>query len=553
MILLISNIALFGQAPGWLWAKGTNSAGYNWGKGISVDANGDSYMTGFFATHRIVFGTDTLINDALGIPDFFVVKHDAMGNVLWAKSAGGTSDDMGNSICTDANGNSYVTGYFASPTITFGTIILTNGGSKDIFVVKYDAWGNVLWAKSAGGTSDEIGNSINIDANGNSYVTGYFISPVIIFGNDTLTNTSSTEDIYLVKYDASGNVLWAKSAVGTNDDKGNGICVDEYGNSYITGDFSSPTIIFDTITLTNSDITGSGDIFVMKYDTYGSVIWAKSAGGTGNDVGNSICVDVNGNACITGYFFSSDIIFGTTALTNASANADIWVVKYNNLGDVIWAKRAGGINYDSGNCIGVDVTGNFYITGGFQSPSIIFGTDTLINSFSGMQNFFVFKYDTSGNALWTKGAVSSGGNYSNAGFSIGVDANGNSYIAGYFASSTIIFGTDTLTNISIGIPNYFIAKLNNVAVGIKEYSVLLNEINIYPNPANDKVIIYFPAYSENYNAKIEILSVDGKILKINPIQEKTTHLDISDLSMGFFFIRTTNNGSIIVKRIIKEK
>ena len=91
IILLISNIALFGQAPDWLWAKSTNYTGYNRGLGICVDDNGNSYMTGYFATHTIIFGTDTLVNDVLGIPDLFVVKHDAMGNVLWAESAGETS------------------------------------------------------------------------------------------------------------------------------------------------------------------------------------------------------------------------------------------------------------------------------------------------------------------------------------------------------------------------------------------------------------------------------------------------------------------------------
>jgi hypothetical protein len=98
-------------------------------------------------------------------------------NWLWAKSAGGASYDYGQSIATDVNGNVYVTGYFYSPSLTFGTTTLTNMGLYDIFVVKYDANGNVLWAKSTGGTHLDEGYGISTDANGNVFVTGYFNSP----------------------------------------------------------------------------------------------------------------------------------------------------------------------------------------------------------------------------------------------------------------------------------------------------------------------------------------------------------------------------------------
>ncbi|MBI3502643.1 MAG: SBBP repeat-containing protein, partial [Bacteroidetes bacterium] len=109
---------------------------------------------------------------------------------LWAQHAGGTSYDEGRSIATDANGNVLVTGIFQSSTITFGTTTLTNAnaGYPDIFIVKYDASGNVLWAKSAGGTSADYGYGIAADANGNVLVTGYFLSPAITFGTTTLTN-----------------------------------------------------------------------------------------------------------------------------------------------------------------------------------------------------------------------------------------------------------------------------------------------------------------------------------------------------------------------------
>ena len=103
------------------------------------------------------------------------------------------NDDEGEKISTDASGNVYITGYFKSPTITFGTTTLTNNSTAndaDIFVVKYDSAGTVIWAKSAGGTGNDFGNGISATGDGNVYITGQFASPTITFGTTTLTNNS---------------------------------------------------------------------------------------------------------------------------------------------------------------------------------------------------------------------------------------------------------------------------------------------------------------------------------------------------------------------------
>ncbi|MEK7263262.1 MAG: SBBP repeat-containing protein [Bacteroidota bacterium] len=135
----------------------------------------------------------------------------------WAKRARGGGYDYGKGIATDENGNCYVTGYFNSSTITFGSVMLTNtdnSGSSDMYLVKYDSSGNVLWANCAGGYSADYGNSIATDGNGNCYVTGYFWSPTITFGSVTLINANSFSDMFVVKYDSNGNVVWAKRAGG---------------------------------------------------------------------------------------------------------------------------------------------------------------------------------------------------------------------------------------------------------------------------------------------------------------------------------------------------
>ena len=276
------------------------------------------------------------------LPAIIFSLHVHSQNWLLARAATGSGQQEGLSIATDASGNVFVTGYFASPTITFGTTTLTNAGQYDIFLVKYDGTGNVLWAKSAGGTGGDEGWSVSTDASGNVFATGVFSSPTITFGTTTLTNAGIAA-IFIVKYDGAGNVLWAKSAGGIGGDGGYSVATDVAGNVFATGVFSSPTITFGTTTLTNTS-GGYADIFLVKYDGIGNVLWAKNAGGTVDDYGWSAATDVSGNVFVTGYFTSATITFGTTTLINNSfaGMEDIFLVKYDGAGNVLWAKSAGG-------------------------------------------------------------------------------------------------------------------------------------------------------------------------------------------------------------------
>jgi len=380
-----------------VWAKSLGGTDYDYGGGIALDTAGNTYITGSFNSPSMPFGTTTLTNN--GSDDIFIAKYDTNGNALWATTAGGVASDRGNSIKTDAAGNTYITGQFYSPTITFGTTTLTNNGNYDVFIAKYDANGNVVWAKSVGGTSDDFGRSISVDASGNSYITGGFSGPTITFGATTFTNLGN-EDIFIAKYDANGNVLWAKSAGGTSIDFGYGIALDAIGNTYITGYFQSPTITFGVNTLTNN---GSTNILIVKYDTNGNIVWAKSAGGNDSDIGNSIATDAAGNTTITGYFGSPTITFGATTLAN-NGGGDIYIAKFDTNGNVLWAKSAGGNNYDAAYSIAIDAVGNAYLTGHFQSPAITFGATTLTNNSDGYSNVFIAKLDgTTGIAEMEKG------------------------------------------------------------------------------------------------------------------------------------------------------
>jgi Tfp pilus assembly protein PilZ len=226
-------IVKYDAAGNVVWAQSAGGAYSEMGSGLSSDANGYIYITGAFESDSITFGSFTLTNADPGSTDIFVAKYDTAGNVVWAKSAGGNNYDAGYGISTDAYGKSYVTGYFSSGNIIFGSDTLINSGGADFFVAKYDTAGNVDWAKSANGPGGDDGYGISVDAGGNSYVTGMFWGTGIAFGSFTLTSAGDY-DIFVVKYDAAGNVVWAKSAGGSDWDQGTGISTDANGNSYVT-------------------------------------------------------------------------------------------------------------------------------------------------------------------------------------------------------------------------------------------------------------------------------------------------------------------------------
>ena len=313
-----------------LWAKNVGSMYLNClGVGISNDASGNVFITGWY-DYEITIGSTTLTNAGgfSGTTDIFIAKYDANGNELWAKSAGGNASDAARGIATDASGNVYITGDFSSQTFTIGTNTLTNtlGSGGDVFIAKYDPNGNVLWAKKTSSTGGDEGRGISTDTSGNVFITGTFSGPTMTLGSDTLKN-AGYNNIFIAKYNSNGNVLWAKSEGGTNNDYGLGIATDKFGNAFITGEFYSPTMAIGTNTLNNNSSAGGRDIFVAKYDANGNVVWADSKGGIYAESGYGIATDASGDAYITGSYQELSISFGNTTLLNNSDYFDIYVAK----------------------------------------------------------------------------------------------------------------------------------------------------------------------------------------------------------------------------------
>ncbi len=458
-IVLLSNTTGFAQSPAYSWVK---QAGGNSGSSpssISTDASGNIIAVGTFYGRSLIFGNDTLMNaDTTGATDdIFAVKYDPSGNPLWARRAGGVQDDHGKRGYADASGNVYVTGNFFDSIIVFetDTVIVpgihtfTLGANANPFIVKYDPMGNVLWAKANTGFSIATSSAVSTDAAGNVYVAGWFLGSIgVTFESTHLTSTGGW-DPFLLKYDASGNLLWVKNTGGAYNAKVFDMAVDPSGNSYITGYFDTPTIAFDAITLTNTD-PHTQDIYIVKYDPSGNVIWAKNQGGTLSDEAFSIVIDAAGNSFISG---CTNALLGPVIGTPYACKG--FVSKYDPSGNPLWTKVTGGTGDSYADDVTIDQNGNILASGEFLGITG-WGPYTLTNAAPTGSDIFIAKFDSTGNELW---ATSSGGTAYDAGSAITTDNNNNIIIGGYFESPTISFGA---TNLTYTGSTLFVAKMDNV-------------------------------------------------------------------------------------------
>lgn len=344
---------------------------------IATDSNSNIYITGDFDSPTLTFGNTVLTNS--GNQDVFLAKFDSNGTPLWAKSITGQQYDYGYALTVDNSNNVYVGGIFFSDTINVGGITLTNVESglsnidHDVFFAKFDSTGNVLWARSGGGTGYDELTSLTTDANGNLYVAGNFYSPAIAFGSTILSNTNGYGDIFILKYNSVGNAVWSKKAGGTNYDTVRSMEADTNGNVYITGSFESPTLTFGATTLTNA---GSSNVFLTKYNTSGTVVWAKGAGNTNSNFATDLTLNTNGDIFITGSYASS-IGFGTLPTHTSQGDYDIFICKYDATGQALWSKSNGGTSYEISMGISCGPNNELSTTGYTSSTSIAFDNTTI--------------------------------------------------------------------------------------------------------------------------------------------------------------------------------
>ncbi len=376
----------------------------------------------------------------------------------WAIQGGGaTAGTQGTGIAVDASGNIFVVGIF-SGTATFGSTTITSCGSWDIYVLKYDASGNVLWLKNAGGKLEDYGSGIALDGSGNVYITGSFTDTAVFDVGSTVISSGSL-DVFIAKYNSSGLLQWVKTAGNSLVDRAFAVAVDISGNAYLTGQYYGP-ITFAPL----SQIGGYGgwDIFVVKYSSAGIAQWVTSGGSSVfawyGESGMGIQIDQTGNVFVTGQLngiAGYPTYFGSIALVS-SGGADFFIAKYDaSTSSWEWAVKGGGAGNETGSKLGLDNDGNVYVIGSFEGTAT-FGMNTITSD--GTNDYFVLKYDPLGNFQWVNqmGGI---GYFGERGMC--VDTNGNVYVAATFGGTAIV-GTSSVT--STGNDNIYIAKFNTTGI-----------------------------------------------------------------------------------------
>jgi len=355
------------------------------GGGIAVDGAGNAYVTGYTdssqATFPVKVGPDLTYN---GSRDAFVAKVNATGTELvYCGYIGGSTSDYGQDVAINAAGNAYVAGYTVSSQATFPVTSgpdLTHNGGNDAFVAKLNATGTELdYCGYIGGSSDDFGNGIAINAAGNAHVVGYTESTQATFpvtsGPDLTHNDGS--DAFVAKLNSTGTtLLYCGYIGGSEDDYGNGIAVDGVGHAYITGSTFSTQANFPVYggpDLTHND---GSDAFVAKLNSTGTtLLLCGYIGGSLDDHGHGIALDAAKNAYIMGTTLSSQATFPVTSgpdLTHNGSN-DAFVAKVKSTGKILnFCGYIGGLNNDNGCCIAIDAVGNAYVAGRTGSPQATF-------------------------------------------------------------------------------------------------------------------------------------------------------------------------------------
>jgi hypothetical protein len=442
-IAFIHLLSLSAQTPALEWAKGIGGPGQERGTGMVLDAAGNVYTTGFF-TDTVDFdpGVGVYKLGAGPVGATFISKLDVNGNFVWAKSfseviSTGGGNSYGFAIAIDGSGNIYTTGQFYG-TVDFdpGVGVAILNGIDDIFISKLDANGNFIWAKNVGGAGSDSGSSIKVDASGNVLIGGYFAGTVDFDPNVPIVNlTCAARDIFILKLDASGNFIWVKQIGGSGVDDLNAMTIDATGNVYFVGTFNG-TCDFDPSASTfNLSSNGARDVFVSKIDNNGSLVWARSMGGTGQDYGYGITLDITNNVYVVGEYVNTvDFDPSTSASYTATSNGgkDAFILKLDPVGNFSNVTPFGSaLGNDNATSIFVDASNNQYITGSFTNTTdfdISANTYTLTSLVS---TAYILKLDATNNFSWARklgGGVStnSGGNV------ILTNALGYIYTTGYY-------------------------------------------------------------------------------------------------------------------------
>lgn len=560
------------------------------GNSTALDAAGNVYTIGELkdtvdfdpgaGVHLLSAGRkfDTHLNG------LYVSKLDATGAFVWAKALGDSAGGQNMNIALDPAGNIYISGSFYS-TQDFdpgaGTSIFTSAGGADIFVLKMDGTGNLLWAQRIGGSNVDFADGIAVDAGGNVYITGDFAGTVDFDPGTGVSNLSSPSasirGAYLAKLDATGAFVWAKQPASSGNSLASCIALNAAGNVYVGGIFTGTADFDPGAAVANKTSSGATDAFIWALDAAGNYVWAGAIGGPGASIYEetiwSLAADATGNLYACGKSFgTSDYDPGAGSTTLGSAPHS-FVVKLDNGNAFLWAKPLVGnttITSVKANTSGVFAIGN-------ARSGVDFNPGTATDTFSA-NGSFVWKLDAAGAYGWAVQFVPS--RYydditTGSGQSLQLDASGNVHLTGSFYDTAdfdpgiATFGmTGPTWNFSVGNQGRaaYVLKLTSTGsfIWAKQFNgTYLGTATGLSTLASTGSLMLAPVPSERIStlhsseplkdATIRLHTMQGQVVAIwRGVSDFDFPMDVSGLATGMYIVEVQQGGAAQRLRLVKQ-
>jgi|GEM_PF-2565279 len=518
--------------PAWSWARSGGNADANTGSGVVVGKDGAVYVASSF-TDTAMLGTTQLPVHA---PGMALLKYSNTGSLLWAKMLSNAISSIGyaisRSLATDASGNLLISGYFSGNMVA-GSDTLMNPDNQDIFLIKADTSGQVLWARSWGGTGeDNVLFGLATDSIGHIYLNGY---GEISLSLGEPPATAWRSQAVLLQYDTDGHLNWQQQTSGENHSRGFGVAADAAGNVYSSG-FTGAGTLFGTDTLAEEGA------YLASHDSAGNLQWVKQI--VGNAIGFSVAADKDGNIIYGGGFESSASVDGVSFGSGAPGFFG-YFIKMTPEGTVLWARSFGVTGWlgddfsDIPFQIVTDAEGDIYACGSYRD-SISFEGNTFHN-LPGSGGIFVAKYHSDGTYAWAKTAFA-GALPEAAGLAVaGVD---DVYVTGAFNGTQ---NMDMQTLSSLGDYDLFVARLQ-MGLGVATPAAPAN-LEVWPNPATGKLNIRLPEQETFHTCQLQ--DVTGKTVLRQSLDGQTgvLNLDISALPAGSYVLQLISREGTLSRKI----
>jgi hypothetical protein len=540
-----------------LWATYYGGNGDEWLWNVCSDQLGNTYYSGTSASTNAMASTGAYqVTYGGGAYDAIVIKFDPSGNRIWGTYYGGYGDDEGYGLTIDKSNNLYLSGLTTS-TISIATIgsHQTNygGGVYDVFLVKLTSSGSIVWGTYYGGSGDDRSFFCHTDTLGNVYLSGATSSTNSIStpGSHQVTYGGGTYDGFLAKFNTNGVRQWATYYGGTGEDAGQSPDVDYNNNVYLTG-YTKSTLSISTSGSHQFGYGGGEDIFLVKFNSNGVRKWGTYSGGSGNDVAVSIACDSLGYVYITGTTNSKDSISTLTTHqpiyggcnTSTGCYGDAFLIKFDSIGVRQWGTYYGG-NRDEGGYFCLTKGPYVYMCGTTMSGSAIATPNTYqLNNPSLYVDMMLVKFTSSGARLW---GTYFGANFGDFAYGMVIDPFEYIYLCGENTGNFLVTaGAYQTTPGNASTTEGAILKFRELAIstGFEESHSALDNLNIFPNPFNNKITIVSNGTKQN----VQVFDIRGSLVYNSSIENEKNEIDLSKQPPGIYFIKI---GSL-TRKIIKE-